>query len=89
MPKDTACDHKTHYICQTYVAPKGARGLKVDKLIEYSTAEAAEERAERECRLQNCIGADAYMLIEDTNSGEVSLPEFLARHGTVPEVDAF
>lgn len=89
MPKDTDSAYKTHFICQTYVTPKGSHGLKVDKLIEYSTAEAAEERAERECRLQNCIGADAYMLIEDTNSGEVSLPEFLARHGTVPEVDAF
>ncbi|MBU2935761.1 MULTISPECIES: hypothetical protein [Pacificibacter] len=92
MARSDETSSKTHYICQTYLgATAGSTqgGLKVDKLIEYSTASAAEERAERECRLQNCIGADAYMLIEDTDSGEVSLPVFLARHGMVPEVDAF
>ncbi|MEM5475944.1 hypothetical protein [Pacificibacter sp. AS14] len=92
MARSEEASSKTHYICQTYLGAQSASaqgGLKVDKLIEYSTASAAEERAERECRLQNCIGADAYMLIEDTDSGEVSLPVFLARHGTVPEVDAF
>jgi hypothetical protein len=29
------------------------------------------------------------MVVEDPNSGEVGLPTFLARHGTVPEIDAF
>ena len=47
----------------------------------------AEERAERESRREGCVGADAYMLSEDPMSGEVSEPVFLARHGTVPEVE--
>jgi hypothetical protein len=77
---------KTHYICQTYVA--NAKGiLQVGKLHQYTTAEAAEERAEREARAPDCVGADAYMLVEDANSGEVSAPVFLARHGTVPDTE--
>ena len=82
--------HKTHYICQTYVETPGPRGgpkgLQVDKLFEYTSAQQAEERAARECRNENCIGADAYMLVEDTQSGEVSTPTFLARFGTGPEM---
>lgn len=82
---DQASD-KVHYICQTYVQASGrAGGLKVDKLLQYTTAPQAQERAEREARSDNCVGADAYMLIEDASSGEVGAPEFLARHGTVPE----
>lgn len=92
MPRSNETAEKTHYICQTYFEKKtgSAQGsLQIGKQIEYSTAAAAEERAERECRSENCIGADAYMVVEDPNSGEVSLPTFLARHGKVPEVDAF
>jgi hypothetical protein len=29
------------------------------------------------------------MVIEDQESGEISLPTFLARFGSVPEIDAF
>ncbi|WP_458790721.1 hypothetical protein [Yoonia sp. MH D7] len=75
---------KLHFICQTYLAKKGG-GLQVDKVLEYSTAAQAEERAERESRSSGCVGADAYMLREDLGSGEVSDPTFLARFGTVPE----
>jgi hypothetical protein len=77
---DTAT--KAHYICQTYV--QQGRGLKVDKLLQYTSAAQAEDRARREAERDGCAGADAYMLTEDTGSGEVSLPTFLARFGDVP-----
>ena len=86
LDSDTA-EFKTHYICQTYSMNKS--GLKVEKLLQYTSASQAEERAEREARAEGCAGADAYMLTEDPNSGEVSQPMFLARHGNVPEIDAF
>lgn len=79
---------KTHYICQTYLAKKGG-GLQVDKLLQYTSAAQAQERAERESRAEGCVGADAYMLIEDAGSGEVSAPTFLARFGTVPDDDDY
>lgn len=79
---------KIHYICQTYTATSGkADGLKVDKLFEYTTATQAEDRARREVETGRATGADAYMLIEDQGSGEVSDPQFLGRFGTVPELD--
>jgi len=84
---------KTHYICQTYVnaptARAGQTSLKVDKLFEYTSASQAQERAEREARSDDCAGADAYSITEDTDSGEVSAPEFLVRLGKVPELDDF
>jgi hypothetical protein len=81
---------KTHYICQTYLEKKGAQGsLQIGKQFQYSTASQAQERAERESRLPDCIGADAYMVIEDPTSGEVGAPSFLARLGIVPEFDTF
>ncbi|MFT6119557.1 MAG: hypothetical protein ACJAXK_001507, partial [Yoonia sp.] len=40
-------------------------------------------------RAPDCIGADAYMVIEDPTSGEVGAPSFLARLGIVPEFDTF
>jgi len=82
---------KIHYICQTYVDKNAGSAkpanLQVDKLIEYTSASAAQERAEREARAENCAGADAYMLIEDAGSGEVSLPDFLGRYGNVPDAE--
>jgi len=84
---------KVHYICQTYVENKqgrdGQAGLKIDKQFEYSTASEAQNRAEREAQNEDCAGADAYMVSEDTNSGEVEPPEFLVRLGNVPEIDEF
>ncbi|MFT6933470.1 MAG: hypothetical protein ACJAXT_002179 [Paracoccaceae bacterium] len=84
---------KVHYICQTYVEKKVGRGqqasLQVDKQFQYSTASQAQERAERESRSENCVGADAYMVVEDPSSGEVGAPTFLVRLGSVPEFDAF
>jgi len=81
---------KVHYICQTYVNGTGKQAaLKVDKLFEYTSASQAEERATREYRSENCVGADAYMLTEDPASGEVSTPTFLVRLGDVPEFDDF
>jgi len=82
---------KIHYVCQTYIAKTTARGqqgpLKIDKQLQYSTPREAEERAEREFRAENCVGADAYMVIEDSDSGEVGDPTFLVRLGSVPEQD--
>lgn len=90
MSDDAESGSKTHYICQTYIAAKGAPGgLKVDKLFQYSTAGEAERRAEREAASDSCVGADAYMVVEDSNSGEVGLPTFLGRHGTVPDNDDY
>lgn len=81
---------KTHYICQSYIEKAGKQVvLTVDKVFQYTSASQAEERAEREARREGCVGADAYMLTEDSDSGEVSEPVFLARHGKVPELDAF
>lgn len=84
---------KTHYICQTYVKTKAGRdgqaGLKIAKQYEYSTASEAQNRAEREALSEDCAGADAYMVIEDPNSGEVGTPSFLIRLGNVPEFDDF
>lgn len=83
---------KHHYVCQTYVSKKAGRGgqggLQIDKQLQYSTAAEAQERAEREFRAENCVGADAYMVIEDRSSGEVGEATFIVRLGTVPENDA-
>ena len=87
MSDDTA---KTHYICQTYIEAKGApAGVKIDKQFQYTTADEAESRAERASQSPDCAGADAYMIVEDPNSGEVSAPTFLVRIGNVPEFDDF
>lgn len=84
---------KIHYICQTYVETKAGRdgqaGLKIAKQYEYSTASEAQNRAEREALSEDCAGADACMVIEDSNSGEVGRPSFLVRIGNVPEFDDF
>ncbi len=82
--------NKTHYICQTYVAKQGATGgLQVEKQFEFTSASEAEGRAEREFNGDNCVGADAYMISEDSQSGEVGPPEFLIRLGDYPEFDAY
>jgi len=84
---------KIHYICQTYVETKAGRdgqaGLKIANQYEYSTASEAQNRAEREALSEDCAGADAYMVSEDQNSGEVGTPSFLIRLGNVPEFDDF
>ncbi|WP_422063325.1 hypothetical protein [Shimia sp.] len=67
----------------------GQSGLKVDKQFQYSTASEAQNRAEREALSEDCAGADAYMISEDPNSGEVGSPSFLIRLGNVPEFDEF
>ena len=76
---------KIHYICQTYVEKPGAThgSLGIGKQFQYTSASQAQERAERESRSDECVGADAYMVTEDPNSGEVSAPEFLIRLGSV------
>ena len=87
---ETENGDKVHYICQTYTAKTGAQGgLQLGKQFQYTSASEAQERAERESRYDGCVGADAYMVVEDVNSGEVGMPTFLARHGNVPEVDEF
>ncbi|WP_299695196.1 hypothetical protein [uncultured Tateyamaria sp.] len=84
---------KVHYICQTYVKQKpgrdGQTSLKIGKQFQYSTAAEAQNRAEREALSEECAGADAYVISEDPNSGEVGSPSFLVRLGNVPETDDF
>ena len=84
---------KIHFICQTYVEQKpgrdGRANLKIGKQLQYPTAAEAQNRAEREAQSENCAGADAYMISEDPNSGEVGSPSFLVRLGNVPEFDDF
>ena len=84
---------KVHYICQTYVEQKpgrdGQASLKIGKQFQYSTAAEAQNRAEREAQSEDCAGADAYMISEDPDSGEVGSPSFLVRLGNVPETDDF
>ena len=84
---------KVHYICQTYLEQKqgrdGQTSLKIGKQFQYSTAAEAKNTAEREARSEDCAGADAYMISEDPESGEVGSPSFLVRLGTVPETDDF
>ena len=93
MTNSQRTNDKVHYICQTYVEKKAGRdgqaGLKIAKQLEYSTASEAKNRAEREAVSEECAGADAYMVTEDTTSGEVSDPSFLLRLGDVPESDGF
>jgi hypothetical protein len=84
---------KLHYICQTYTEKKVGREaqgiLQIGKQFQYTSAFEAQGRAEREFRSELCVGADAYMVSEDADTGEVSSPTFLARLGSVPEFDAF
>ena len=65
----------------------GQTSLKIDKQFEYSTALEAKNRAERESISEDCAGADAYMVSEDPNIGEVGAPDFLVRLGNVPEFE--
>lgn len=91
MTEANQTNSKLHYICQTYVEKKAGRTgqvtLQIDKQLQYSTAAEAQGRAERESHSENCVGADAYMVTEDSDSGEVGEPTFIVRLGTVPEVD--
>lgn len=91
MSDDQNDASKIHYICQTYVETKGAKGgptgLKIDKQFQYTNEAAAQERAERESKFESCAGADAYMVVEDAGSGEVSSPTFIVRLGNVPDDD--
>ena len=84
---------KVHYICQTYVEQKpgrdGQASLKIGKQFQYSTAAEAQNRAEREAQSEACAGADAYMISEDPESGEVGSQSFLVRFGNVPEMDEY
>ena len=93
MTKSEQAAEKIHYICQTYIETTAGRdggaGLKIAKQFEYSTASEAQNRAKREALSEDCAGADAYMVIEDPNSGEVGTPSFLIRLGIVPEFDDF
>ena len=93
MPDPTEDSEKIHYICQTYIEKKGARGgqagLQIGKQFQYTKESQAQERAERENRSEDCVGADAYMVVEDPNSGEVGPPSFIVRLGTVPDFDDF
>ena len=93
MTESSETAPKVHYICQTYVQKKaggsGQSGTQIGKQFQYATAAQAEDRAERESRLEDCVGADAYMIIEDAETGEVGLPTFIARFGTVPEADDY
>ena len=73
---------KVHYVCQTYIAKTTARGqqgnLQIDKQLQYSTPHEAQERAEREFRAENCVGADAYMVIEDSRFRRSRRPDIFS-----------
>ena len=91
MTNSERSPEKIHYICQTYVEVKAGRsgqtGLKIAKQFEYPSAQEAQTRAEREVLSDDCAGADAYMICEDPNSGEVADPSFIVRLGNVPGFD--
>jgi len=91
MTDDDECPMKVHYICQTYVEQASGRNgpniLKICKQFTYATASEAQNRAEREALSDDCAGADAFIVTEDPNSGEVGSPSFLVRLGNVPEFD--
>jgi hypothetical protein len=93
MTKPNEAGLKAHYICQTYVETKPSRGgqagLKIGKQLDYSTSHEAESRAEREYKSDDCVGADAYMVIEDPESGEVGEPTFIVRLGSVPDSEEY
>lgn len=93
MTKSEQSSTNIHYICQTYVEQKpdrnGQANLKINKQFKYSTASEAQSRAEREARSDDCAGADAYMVSEDPDSGEIGAPSFLVRLGNVPELDDY
>lgn len=84
---------RVHYICQTYVEKAlrrdGLAVLKIGKQFTFSTPSEAQNKAEREALSDDCAGADAYMVSEDPNSGEVGSPSFLVKLGNVPEFDDF
>ncbi len=93
MTEQSESADKVHYICQTYVEKKEGNGtqagLKIGKQLQYTIEADAQNRAEREFERDDCVGADAYMIVEDSGSGEVSAPTFIARLGIVPEADDF
>lgn len=93
MSDDNDASSKTHYICQTYVETKsagnGQASLKIDKQFQHTTEAEAQNRAERAIQSEDCAGADAYMIVEDPSSGEVSTPTFIVRLGNVPESEDF
>ena len=93
MPASKATAEKVHYVCQTYVEKKSGRGapagLQIGKQLQYSSESQANDRASREFESDQCVGADAYMVTEDPDTGEVSSPTFIVRLGSVPEFDEY
>jgi hypothetical protein len=91
MIKSSETSVKTHYICQTYSEKLVGRAkqpaLQIAKTIECSSAAAAEERARRTFEGGLCVGADAFFLTSDPDTGDVSAPTFLTRQGNVPTLE--
>lgn len=81
---------ETYYICQTYEERKMGRAgttLAIKSTIACQDVRQAENRAERSYRAGNCVGADAFSVTIDPDTGEAGSPTFFARHGKVPELD--
>jgi hypothetical protein len=91
MSKRSQTGPKIHYICQTYSEKTVARGkgkiLQIQNQYPYKSAEQAEDRARRAVDAGTCVGADAFMITEDRDTGDVSEPTFLLRLGNVPELE--
>jgi hypothetical protein len=77
------------YICQTYAETpvQGGKVLVRDKEFQFKTSREAEGRAQRAFEAGQCVGADAYSVMFDPETEELSDPVFLARFGKVPSVE--
>lgn len=81
---------KIQYFCQTYEERKAGRSgthLAIKATIPCSDARGAENRAERAFQSGSCVGADAFSVTADPDTGEADTPIFLTRLGKVPDVD--
>lgn len=80
----------THYICQLYEERKAGRAgmqLAIKGTFPYDRPGPAEERAHRAFDAGQCVGADAYRVIVDPDTGDTDEPLFLLRLGKVPEAE--
>lgn len=76
---------KTTFAVVTYVA--GARGsLKVGEQIPCHSEQNAHARAEKLMAGGRILGADVVKQTADPDAGEYGEPEYLGRHGRVPEL---
>lgn len=77
------------YVCQTYVEVERSHGKRLERAqqFDYKNANDAEKRAQRLFEGGGCVGADAFKVVYDPETDELSDPEFLLRLGKVPSVE--